>query len=222
MKSSGILSNAMMKMMLLVVAGLGFVPGLQAAPGGSDQEITAAVLPLPDLLKDGAAVVRLNQGGFPEPLRKGTNTMVCIANRPGSDRFDVRCYQEDFIGVVYRAFQLGAEGIRGEKVSKQIEAEIKAGKLSLPGHPTAGYRCLGPAKAYNASTNTATDEIFCWESVHFPFHTAHELGLMDQSEIPESMQRKLPFVMGSGTYWCHVMIMHPNGEDHAHPVRPGN
>jgi hypothetical protein len=212
----------MIKMTLLVITGLSLVSVSQAAPGSSDQEIAAPVLALPDQLKNGAAVVRLNQGGFPEPLREGTNTMVCIANRPGSDRFDVRCYQEDFIGVVYRAFQLVAEGIRGEKGSQQIEAEIKASKLSLPSHPTVGYRCLGPAKAYNASTNTATAEIYCWESVHFPFRTAHGLGLMDESEIPENMQRKLPFVMGSGTYWCHVMIMHPDGEDHAHWLRPGN
>jgi hypothetical protein len=156
-KGSGILANAMMRMTLLVVAGLTLVSGSQAVPGSSDQEIAAAVVALPDQLKNGAAVVRLNQGGFPEPLRKGTNTMVCIANRPGRDSFDVRCYQEDFIGVVYRAFQLVAEGIRGEKGSKQIEAEIKAGKLSPPGHPTAGYRCLGPGEAYNAPTNTATD-----------------------------------------------------------------
>ena len=212
----------MMKMTVLVIAGLSLLCESQAAPGSSDQEIAAAVLPLPDQLKSGAAVVRLNRSGFPEPVRKGTNTMVCIANRPGSDRFDVRCYQEDFIGVVYRAIQLVAEGIRGEQVSKQIEGEIKAGKQSLPSHPTAGYRCLGPAKAYNASTNTATDEIYCWESVHFPFRTARELGLMEESEIPEDMQRKLPFVMASGTYWCHVMIMHPNGEDHAHKLKPGN
>jgi len=184
--------------------------------GSADQEIAAAVLPLPDQLRNGAAVVRLTVGGFPEPLRKGTNTMVCIANPPGSDRFDVRCYQEDFIVVVYRAFQLNAEGIRGNTQYDQIEAEIKAGKLTLPSHPTAGYRCLGPAKAYNPSTNTATDEIYCWESVHFPFRTARELGLMDESEVPENMQRKLPFVMSGGRYWAHVMIMHPNGGDHAH------
>ena len=206
----------MIKTTFLIVAGLSLVPGSQALAGSADQEIAAAVLPLPDQLRSGAAVVRLTVGGFPEPLRKGTNTMVCIANLPGSDRFDVRCYQEDFIVVVYRAFQLNAEGIRGNKQYDQIEAEIKAGKLTLPSHPTAGYRCLGPAKAYNPSTNTATDEIYCWESVHFPFRTARELGLMDESEVPENMQRKLPFVMSGGRYWAHVMIMHPNGGDHAH------
>jgi len=206
----------MIKTTFLIAAGLGVVPGSLALAGSADQEIAAAVLPLPDQLRNGAAVVRLTVGGFPEPLRKGTNTMVCIANRPGSDRFDVRCYQEDFIGVVYRGFQLNAEGIRGEKQYDQIEAEIKAGKLSLPSHPTAGYRCAGPAKAYNASTNTATDEIYCWESVHFPFRTAPELGLIDESEIPANMRRKLPFVMSGGRFWAHVMIMHPNGGDHAH------
>src|SRR5215471_16806650 len=113
----------MIKTTFLIVAGLSLVPGSQALAGSADQEIAAAVLPLPDQLRSGAAVVRLTVGGFPEPLRKGTNTMVCIANPPGSDRFDVRCYQEDFIAVVYRAFQLNAEGIRGNKQYDQIEAE---------------------------------------------------------------------------------------------------
>ncbi len=47
------------------------------------QEIAAAVLPLPDHLRNGAAVVRVSAVGIPEPLRKGTNGMVCIADRPG-------------------------------------------------------------------------------------------------------------------------------------------
>ena len=51
-------------------------------------------------------------------------------------RFDVRCYRDSFIQVVYRAFQLGYQ-VSGEKV----EAEIKAGKLALSHEPTAGYRC---------------------------------------------------------------------------------
>jgi hypothetical protein len=39
---------------------------------------------------------------------------------------------------------------------------------------------------------------------------------MDESEISDAMKRKLPFVMSSGRYWSHVMIMHPDGKDHAH------
>ncbi len=59
--------------------------------------------------------------------------MVCITDKPGDATFDVRCYQESFIPVVYRAFQLGYS-VSGEKV----EAEIKAGKLQITNQPTAG------------------------------------------------------------------------------------
>jgi len=180
-----------------------------------DREIARATLPLPEKLKDGAAVVRMSSAGFPETIRKGTNSMVCIANGPAPG-LDVRCYQEDFIGVVYRNFQLVAEGVRGPELANRVEAEIKAGKITLPTHPTAGYRCAGPAKGYNEAAGTVTDEIYCWESVHFPFRTAQELGLMDESEVPEAMKRKVAFVMSSGRYWSHVMIMHPDGSDHAH------
>ena len=79
-------------------------------------------------------------------LRQGANGIVCIADAPNDDRFDLRCYRDTFIPVVYRAFQLGYQ-VSGEKV----EAEIKAGKLKLSPEPTrpatpsmlksnAGYR----------------------------------------------------------------------------------
>ena len=97
----------------------------QAAPASS-QSIAAAVLPLPEQLRAGATVVRLDGSWQPQVLRKGTNGMVCIADAPNDDQFDVRCYRDTFIPVVYRAFQLGYR-VSGEKVG----AEIKAGKLQL-------------------------------------------------------------------------------------------
>jgi hypothetical protein len=198
-----------------LLAVTAFAAAYDQSKAPEDPDIAKATLPLPDGLKSGASVVRMNAAGFPETIRKGTNSMVCISNGPGNG-LDVRCYQEDFIGVVYRGFQLVAEGVHGPEITNRIEAEIKAGKITLPTHPTSGYRCAGPAKGYNAAANEVTNEIHCWESVHFPFRTAHELGLMDESEIPDAMRRKLPFVMSSGTYWAHVMIMHPDGADHAH------
>jgi len=182
-------------------------------------EIAAAVLPLPENLRNGSAIVRLNSASVSESLRSGTNGMVCIADRPGDDSFDVRCYHKDFISVVYRSFQLDSEGVRGAKLYDRIEAEIKAGTLKLPGQPTAGYRCLGPASGYDASTNAVSKEIRCWQSIHFPFRTAHEMGLMDEKEIPDNMRAKMPYVMSSGRFWSHVMIEHQRNEqnaDHLH------
>ena len=202
----------------VVLLILGLLGGSQTAQP-RPQEIAAAVLPLPQNLRNGASVVRLNNAGAPEQQRKGTNGMACIADRPGDDAFDVRCYHEEFIAVVYRNLQLNAEGVRGAAAYDRIEAEVKAGKIKLPAQPTAGYRCLGPATDYNVSTNTVGKEISCWQSIHFPFRTAREMGLMDESEISEDMKAKMPYVMSSGRVWSHVMIEHaqgPQNADHVH------
>src|SRR5215467_3032009 len=174
------------------------------APAPSSQEIAGALLPLPDQLRAGASVVQLDREFRPVVLRKGTNGMVCIADRPDDDRFDVRCYKDTFIPVVYRAFQLGYQ-VSGEKV----EAEIKAGKLPLSNEPTAGYRCLGPITGYDASRSAVDARIECWQSIHFPFKTPAELGVPDEHDISEAQQREIPYVMSSGKYWSHVMIRHP-------------
>jgi hypothetical protein len=129
--------------------------------------------------------------------------MVCIMDSPNDDQFDVRCYRDTFIPVVYRAFQLGYT-VSGEKV----EAEIKAGKIRLAPEPTAGYRCLGPISGYDESHNTVTAQIECWQSIHFPFRTAAEIGLPNERDVPESQQTEIPYVMASGSYWSHVMIRH--------------
>jgi hypothetical protein len=164
--------------------------------------IAPALLPLPEVLRGEAEVVQLDSEGQPRMLRKGTNGMICMADRPGDDDFDVRCYQKDFIPVVYRAFQLRS----GEKVA----AEIKAGKLKFSKKPTAGYRCFGPVSAYDSATNHVTADIECWQSIHFPFQTSRDIGLPDEADVPEQLQRTIPYVMSSGKYWSHVMIRHPD------------
>lgn len=180
------------------------VTALQVPPVAS-HTTAAAVLPLPVQLRADATVVRLNSSLEPEVLRRGSNGMVCIADAPNDDRFDVRCYRDTFIPVVYRAFQLGYR-VSGEKVG----AEVQAGKLQLSREPTAGYRCLGPAAGYNASQNSVDARVECWQSIHFPFRTAAEVGFPDEADVPESQQRVTPYVMSSGTYWSHVMIRHPS------------
>ena len=66
----------------------------------------------------------------------------------------------------------------------KVEAEIKAGKLQITNQPTAGYRCLGPSSGYDPTTNSVSGEIRCWQSIHFPFHTAAEIGFPDEADVP--------------------------------------
>jgi len=184
--------------------GLAFLLGCAHALAGQSQSFAAVTLPLPPGLRAGATVVRLNKSLQPEVQRRGTNGVVCIDVRH-DDLFDVRCYRDTFIPIVYRTFQLGYD-VAGEKVG----AEVKAGKLPLSREPTAGYRCLGPAAAYDAARNAVDARIECWQSIHFPFRTAADVGFPDEADVPESQQSTTPYVMASGSYWSHVMIRHPH------------
>lgn len=182
---------------------LAFVLGLSATPAGSQQSFAAAVFPLPPTLRAGATIVRLNTESQPQVLRKGTNGMVCIDDASNDDVFDVRCYRDNFIPVVYRAFQFGYD-----PAGPKVRDEILSGKLYVPKEPTAAYRCLGPSAGYNAVHNTIDASIECWQSIHFPFRTATEVGFPDMADVPEDQRNTTPYVMASGTYWSHVMIQH--------------
>ena len=165
------------------------------------QQITAAVLPLPPPLRAGAAVVRLDARGRPEEWRAGQNGMVCLADQPGDSLFDVRCYHASFIPLLYRARQLVAAGTPDSLVTTTMDREIHRGRLHLPDGPTAGYRMLGPISGLDWATGTASDTIDVWQSIHFPYRRAEQLGL------PTEEDGIRPYVMSSGSWWSHVMIM---------------
>lgn len=108
--------------------------------------------------------------------------------------------------LVRRMRDLQSQGIEGDEVYRIIDAEVKAKKLAIPDHPAAGYRMLGPISGYHVTTNTVGKEIESWQSVHFPYKTAREIGLPEEGQV----SRTMPYVMESGTFWSHVMIEHEN------------
>ena len=168
------------------------------------QQIAAAVLPLPPIMREHATVIGYAPDLSLVTLHQGSNGMVCTADRPGDDNFDVRCYHESFMPVVRRMRDLYSQGKTQDEVYKTIDAEIKTKKLTIPDHPTAGYRMLGPITAYHLETNTVDKEIESWQSVHFPYKTAAEIGFPEEGQV----DRTMPYVMTSGTFWSHVMIEH--------------
>ncbi len=192
----------------LVIAVLFFMPAKaqqrQVLP--PSQQIAAAVLPLPDVMREHATVIGYAPNLSLVILRRGSNAMVCTAFRPGSDEFDVRCYHESFMPLLRRLHTLDSQGLKDAEIDRIINAEVKAKKLEIPDHPAAGYRMLGPISAYQPATNAVGREIQSWQSVHFPYKTAAEIGLAEEGQVARTM----PYVMASGTFWSHVMIEHEN------------
>lgn len=189
---------------ILLVAMLGtlWVPGgLAAQADVPPGQLAASVLPLPVALRDGAGVRARTAEGV-VILRQSTNGLMCTADQPGDEVFDVRCYHEEWLAVMDHVRLLRQQGVPGEELDPRLQADARQGLVRLPDSPTAGYRMLGPISAFDAATASAGDAIDKWQSVHFPFRTAEQLGL------PVEREDVMPFVMSSGTWWSHVMIMH--------------
>jgi hypothetical protein len=191
----------------LVLASLALPTGAQDA--ALDRQLAAAVLPLPTDLREGAGAVRWAGPGELERLRPSSNGMSCTVDDPDDDTFDVRCYHDDFWTVIVRARQLGQTLESRAEVDAAIAAEVESGALAMPAAPTAGYRMLGPIADFDADSLAVGDGIRKWQSVHFPFRTTEEMGLTEARELSTPGEPgHMPFVMSSGTWWSHVMIVH--------------
>lgn len=163
--------------------------------------VAAAVLPLPEPLRPGATVVRLSRDGQVDTLRTGSNPMVCFADNPSDTLLDVRCYHSTFVPMIYAARRLGPSTRNADAMDGRIRAEIAAGRLVVPPSPTAGYRVLGPLRGYDPATGTLSSAMDRWQSIHAPFATLASMGVGD---VPHGIE---PYMMASGTWWAHVMIM---------------
>ena len=169
-------------------------------------QVAASVLPLPEALRDGAGVRVAGPGGM-TILRPSSNGLMCTADRPGDDVFDVRCYNVAFLAVMDFVRTLPSQNLSDSALDDLLKDAVRQGRIRFPASPTAGYRMLGPISGFNPVTGAVTEAIDQWQSIHFPFRTAEELGL------PVTPEGVMPFVMASGSWWSHVMIVHrPDAE----------
>ncbi len=190
--------------MIVLLALAGFLAGADRAVSQelpAEQALRASVLPLPEALRAGAGVRLVTPSGV-RVLRPSTNGLMCTADRPGDDLFDVRCYHVDWLAVMDFVRRLRQQEVPVTAIDARLREAEREGLIRLPASPTAGYRMLGPIHAFDAATATAGEAINKWQSVHFPFRTAAEIGL------PVEPEGVMPYVMASGTWWSHVMIVH--------------
>ena len=195
----GAIVRSITQSLLLVLLA---VPAGAQVPSPADQ-VAAAVLPLPDVLRADAGVRGYDAAGRPVELRRSTNGITCLGDAPGDTLFDVRCYDNRLLAVILRYRQLARGGDAGAADSA-LEAELAGARLAPPPAASAGYRMLGPVSAYDAATHAWTSAIARWQSVHLPMRTAAELHVAADRNGPE------PYMMASGTWWAHLMIEPPS------------
>jgi len=167
-----------------------------------EQQLVAAVLPLPSDMRAGATVLGYNAGATTlSVLRKGTNGMTCLAPDPKRQQFHVACYHDSMEPFMLRGRELRAKGMsKIEDVDSARFSEIKSGKLALPKLPASLYSLTGPAGSFDAAAGEAKGarKLFV---VYMPYATTATTG------IPTTAKQGEPWLMFPGTPKAHIMLI---------------
>ena len=162
-----------------------------------DQQIAAAVLPLPPEYRASARVLGYGTDGKLTTLREGKG-MVCLARDPKAPRFHVACYHESMEPFMARGRELRAQGITSAAEVDTIRfRDVRAGKLAVPTFPAALYSLTDGD--FDPKTGTAPGARHLYV-VYIPYATAENTGL---STKPNGNQ---PWIMFPGTPKAHIMF----------------
>ena len=172
--------------------------GAQSAPP-ANQQIAAAVLALPEKMRDGAGVLGYKTAGKLELLRPARNGMLCLADDPAEAQFHVSCYHESMEPFMARGRELRAQGVKGAQVDTVRFAEVKTGKIKMPTAPASLYQIFGEKGAYDPASGKVANgrSLFV---VYIPFATEQSTGL---STVPSDSK---PWLMLPGTPKAHIMF----------------
>lgn len=193
----------MKRFVTIALAGMALSPAAgiaQAKPFPTvDQQITTAVMALPDNMRGAATVMGWKTaGGKLEVLRQGTNGMNCLAQFAVEKNFHVSCYHDGMEPFMLRGRQLREEGVKGEQVDSVRFREVTQGKLKMP-VSGALYQLFGSDSSWNATTGklTGVRSLFV---MYIPGATTATTGL---STAP---RQDGPWLMFPGTPKAHIMI----------------
>ena len=182
----------------LAAQGTRGAPAAPAAPPRvltAEQQVAAAVLPLPDSMRPGARVFGYVEGRFTE-LKPGTGTMTCLISDPHARRFQVACYHNSMEAFMARGRELRAQGITNPEVVDSIRnADVAAGRIHLPAAASL-YSLNGGS--YDPATNTISGARPLYV-VYIPFATEASTG------ITATPQPGKPWLMHPGLPGAHVM-----------------
>lgn len=165
-----------------------------------EQQVAGAVLAAPDSMRAGAAVIGW-QGGDAVEIRKGTNELVCLADDPATERFQVACYQKSLEPFMARGRELHKLKLSHAGVDSARLADIKAGRWKMPETPTALYNLVAPKDSLDATTGLPRGKGTRWYVVYMPYATVASSGF---STAGDASGR--PWLMYPGEPWAHLMV----------------
>lgn len=163
-------------------------------------QIAGAVLAAPDDRRAGAKVLGWDVAGRLLTLREGTNDVVCVADNPKIDGFNVACYHKDLDAFMARGRELTAQGVTDDKQRDAIRwKEVDEKKLKIP---QDGFLTVMTGKSFDAASGQVAEAYTRWV-VYVPYATAASTGL-GTKPAPG-----VPWLMDPGTAGAHIMISPP-------------
>jgi hypothetical protein len=187
---------------ILVALTLSTIACAQAGPRTPlptvEQQIAAAVLPLPKPLRDSATVMGYRTRDKLETLRQGSNGMICLALFAVQKSFHVACYQDGMEPFMARGRELRAQGVKNDQVDSVRFREVKSGKIPMPKQAMM-YQLFGDEKSWDPATGQLSNvqELLV---LYLPFATQQTSG------IPTLPSKSGPWLMYPGTPKAHLML----------------
>lgn len=160
---------------------------------GMQDMVAHATLPLPEDLRDGAAVVTY-ENGMRKTLREGSNMIVC-QTRDDESGF-TRCGHKDNLASMDLQAKLTAEGKSNEEVQAAIAAAEAAGEVAPRKFGQVGYRLY-----------EEDDRLKLLWVMRLPNATSVGLGMPTGSQRDNALAGKgMPWMMREGSDSAHLMI----------------
>ena len=175
---------------------------LAQVPSPKDQ-IAAAVQTAPEDQQAGAKVWGFDDAGKLIELRKGTNSMVCLADDPNKKGYNAACYHKDMEEFMARGRALRAEGKGRKEIFDIREEEAKSGKLKMPEGGRALHIRFGKEGKYNSESGIVENTNIRYV-IYIPWATAESSGLPLKPIVPGG-----PWIMDPGTHRAHIMVSPP-------------
>lgn len=163
-----------------------------------DAQIAGAVQAAPADQRATATVVGVDPTGKHTTLRKGSGTLVCLADDPAQAGFSVACYHKDLEPFMARGRELAAAGTKGRGPAEDVRyKEIAAGTLKMPAVPTLLTIVAG--SSFDPASGTVADSYTRWV-IYTPGATPESTG------VPTTPGPGAPWLMFPGTPGAHIMI----------------
>lgn len=178
---------------------VGAAPARAQAMGRAAQ-IAAAALAAPAERRDGVTVMGYDDSGRLVTLREGTNDLICLADNPAAEGFEVSCHHASLEPFMARGRELTAAGVKGQERQAQRFREAESGKLRMPEKPAMQYILTGDG--FDAAAGTVANE-YRRSVIYIPFATPESTGLSTRASAVD------PWIMFPGTPGAHIMITPP-------------